>query len=473
MVFNSYTFVIFFAIVLGLYYSPISWHAKKLMLTGASYLFYAAWNPPFVLLLMFSTVVDWELSQRIYYSTSIKLRRLYLVISLCVNLGLLGFFKYSMFLLGSFTGLLGEFGILYQAPALDIILPVGISFYTFQTLSYSLDVYRREIKPWHSFADYALFVSFFPQLVAGPIVRARDFLPQTIEEKRASLRHIGWGLALMTLGLFQKVVIADGMLAPVVERVFDSEGVVAPLAAGIGTLAFAGQIFCDFAGYSTIAIGAAMCLGFALPDNFRFPYAAIGFSDFWQRWHISLSSWLRDYLYISLGGNRHGKFKTYRNLMLTMLLGGLWHGANWTFVVWGGLHGLYLVLERGANALVGSWGIWRRAAGKVFLAGLTFSLVCLAWIFFRADSFGKAFEIIQAGLFLLPERDVYVSAGQTAIVLICMSVLLALHWVLRDMTLEEAAARVPPWVKGVLLGIAIVAVMMSPGEDRAFIYFQF
>jgi hypothetical protein len=280
MLFNSYTFLIFLTVVLGLYYSPMSWHAKKVMLIAASYLFYAAWNPPFVLILILSTFVDWNLARRIYRSESLAERKFLLVCSLSVNLGLLGFFKYGEFLLHNFTGVMKSAGIAYQAPEMDIILPVGISFYTFQTLSYTIDIYRRELKPWHSFTDYALFVTFFPQLVAGPIVRARDFLHQTIEPKVASAKHLAWGASLMIIGLFQKVVLADGLLAPVVEKVYDSTQIVSPLAASIGTQAFAGQIFCDFAGYSTVAIGVAMCLGFSFPDNFRFPYAAVGFSEF-------------------------------------------------------------------------------------------------------------------------------------------------------------------------------------------------
>lgn len=473
MVFNSHTFVIFFVVVLALYYSGISWRARKMLLIAASYVFYAAWNPPFVLLLVLSTVVDWELAQRIHHATSLRLRRVYLAASLCVNLGLLGFLKYGNFALEGLVGLANGVGVAYQPAALDIILPVGISFYTFQTLSYSIDVYRRRLDPWHSFTDYALFVTFFPQLVAGPIVRARDFLPQTEKAKAASMKLLSWGVSLMVLGLFQKVVLADSLLAPVVEKIYDSTETVSPLAAAIGTLAFAGQIFCDFAGYSTTAIGAAMCLGFALPDNFRFPYAAIGFSDFWQRWHISLSSWLRDYLYISLGGNRHGTVKTYRNLIVTMLLGGLWHGASWTFVVWGALHGLYLVLERLACHIAGGWRGWVTLPGRLFLGLLTFGLVCLAWVFFRAHTFDKAFEIVQAALFMLPERVIYVTQAETMVVLGVTGALITAHCLLRNITLEDAAARLPGVARGCLLGLMLALIALSPGEDRAFIYFQF
>ena len=271
---------------------------------------------------------------------------MWLVVSLSVNLGLLGFFKYGTFLLDNFITFSELLGIPFTPAKPDIILPVGISFYTFQTLSYTLDIYFRKSRPWSSFLDYALFVTFFPQLVAGPIVRSSEFLPQCLTPRRATLERFSWGLILLVSGLFQKIVVADGLLAPIVEKVYDTGMVPDTLSAWCGTLAFSGQIFCDFAGYSSCAIGVAMCLGFKIPDNFRSPYAAIGFSDFWGRWHISLSSWLRDYLYIPLGGNRKGAAGTYINLMLTMLIGGLWHGASWTFVFWGGLHGLYLAVER-------------------------------------------------------------------------------------------------------------------------------
>jgi alginate O-acetyltransferase complex protein AlgI len=273
---------------------------------------------------------------------------------------------------------------------------VGISFYTFQTLAYSLDVYLRRAKPAEHFLDYALFVTFFPQLVAGPIVRPTELVPQFEVPRQASSHQLGWGGALMAFGLFQKIVFADVLFAPAADAVFGAAAAVAPVDAWIGVLAFAGQIFCDFAGYSTIAIGAALALGFSLPDNFRMPYAAVGFSDFWRRWHISLSTWLRDYLYIPLGGNRQPGYRTMRNLMLTMLLGGLWHGASWTFVVWGALHGTYLIVERALGPT------WRRLTSRfpsrlrsTLQLTLVFSLTCLAWVFFRAENSGDAWEIVR------------------------------------------------------------------------------
>lgn len=472
MVFNSYTFIAFFVAVFLYARFTASWTGKKTMLLLASYVFYAAWNPPFVVLIWLSTIVDWYISRGIAASSVQSRKRLLVVMSLAVNLGLLGYFKYGDFILDNFVVLLSTIGVQYSPAQLDIILPVGISFYTFQTLSYTLDVYRGSLKPWNSFLDYALFVTFFPQLVAGPIVRAAEFLPQTTVETRASNGQIAWGISLIVLGLFQKVVIADGLLAPITEMVFDTNLVPAPLAAGVGTLSFAGQIFCDFAGYSTIAIGAAMCLGFALPDNFRFPYAAVGFSDFWRRWHISLSSWLRDYLYISLGGNRSGTFATYRNLMMTMFLGGLWHGASWNFAIWGCLHGAYLIGER---LLVGAFGgsaFWKKALPQLALGAATFGLVCFAWIFFRADTLERSWQMVW-GMSTLGPRELYVSTADTLIVFVVMGSLLGMHMLLRKTTLEGLATKLPAILKVLIIAFMVVTIIMSPGEDRAFIYFQF
>ena len=336
----------FFACVLALHSLPLPWRVKKFNLLIASYLFYSAWNPPFVILLWVSTVVDWYAAQGLVKARRQAARHAWMLLSVIANLGMLGYFKYGQFLLDSFSALLSSFGVVYQPAHYDIVLPVGISFYTFATMSYTLDVYLRRAAPAQNLLDYALFVTFFPHLVAGPIMRPTELVPQFAEPRRASAQQLRFGLALMTIGLFNKVVLADRFLAKAAERVYDGSRLPGALDAWAATLAFSGQIFCDFAGYSTTAIGAALCLGFAMPDNFRFPYAAVGFSDFWRRWHITLSSWLRDYLYIPLGGNRHGPRRTYAALMTTMLLGGLWHGANWTFVAWGGLHGLYLSVER-------------------------------------------------------------------------------------------------------------------------------
>jgi D-alanyl-lipoteichoic acid acyltransferase DltB (MBOAT superfamily) len=355
----------------------------------------------------------------------------------------------------------------------DIVLPVGISFYTFQTLSYTLDVYRRKLAPPESFLDYALYVTFFPQLVAGPIVRAADFLPQCMEPRIFSGRNMGWGLSLMVLGLFEKMAIADGILAPIVEAVYDTADRPDFVSAWCGTFAFAGQIFLDFSGYSLVAIGSALCFGFSIQDNFRFPYAAVGFSDFWQRWHMSLSSWLRDYLYIPLGGSRRGPFRTFASLMITMLLGGLWHGASWTFVLWGGLHGLYLVLQRGITKIIPA----RMKEGTITqlpIALLTFLLVCVAWVFFRAHSLGQAFDIVatlfgsrpRGAMRLLQSESIVLSTGVTF-------VLLCVHGTMREASITSIITRTPWWIRSLALAALVLGILGMSGEDRAFIYFQF
>src|SRR5882762_3505074 len=346
MLFNSYTFIAFFIIVLVLHNLPFPWKLKKINLLLASYLFYAAWNPPFILLLWLSTIVDFFVGRALYTQENKYKKRMLLVISLIGNLGMLCFFKYGGFLLENFVTMVNALGIDFHPAKPNIILPAGISFYTFTTLCYTIDMYHRKSEPVKSLLDFSLFVTFFPHLVAGPIVRPHQLVPQFETPRKATQQQLMQGLFLLSLGLVMKVVMADTLLATTANAVFGFQRSLPGLDAWMGVLAFSGQIFFDFAGYSTCAIGVAMCLGFILPENFRYPYAALGFSDFWRRWHMTLSAWLRDYLYIPLGGNRKGEARTYVNLMITMLLGGLWHGASWTFVVWGALHGTYLCAER-------------------------------------------------------------------------------------------------------------------------------
>ncbi len=471
MVFNSLTFAAFFAVVLLLFSLPLHWTARKTILLLASYVFYAAWNPPFVLLLWISTVIDWYAAQQLVHAQRPGVRRAWMLLSVVANLGMLGYFKYGNFLLANFTAALAALGVHYQAPAMDIVLPVGISFYTFATMSYTLDVFLRRAEPARNFLDYALFVTFFPHLVAGPIMRPTELVPQFEEPRRATGRQLGFGLALMTLGLFQKVVLADSFLAQAAERVYDRGDAPGVIDAWMGTLAFSGQIFCDFAGYSTTAIGAALCLGFAMSDNFRFPYAAIGFSDFWRRWHITLSAWLRDYLYIPLGGNRHGPARTYAALMGTMLLGGLWHGASWTFVAWGGLHGIYLSVER---VLRTRYARYEPGPVALFAFGmLTYLLINLTWVFFRARDFGKAWSVL-AGMVganggSTPLLDTYslVSVG------LIVAAIVGTHWAMRRRTLESVVAGISPALLAVALGLMAFAVVIAQGTGNAFIYFQF
>ena len=474
MLFNSLTFVVFFAIVLALHYAPFSWRVKKSNLLIASYLFYAAWNPPFVLLLWLSTVVDWFVAKKMFVEQRQVQRRLLLAISILVNLGVLGFFKYGNFLLENWISLVSLAGIHWEAPGWDIVLPVGISFYTFQTMAYSLDIYLRRAEPSKSFLDFALFVTFFPQLVAGPIVRPTHLLPQFAVPHVATMRQLFWGLGLMVLGIFQKVVVADGLLSPASEEVFGASAHVSFLDAWMGTLAFSGQIFCDFAGYSTTAIGVALTLGFSLPNNFRFPYAAIGFSDFWRRWHISLSTWLRDYLYIPLGGNRLGPGRTYVNLMVTMLLGGLWHGASWTFVVWGALHGLFLSVERFLTGRFQGAAIAQTWLFKICLALLTYFLVNLTWVFFRAKDFGTAWRMISS-MFGLAPADAATPLPTLWIVQVVVTIvaLVSIHWRMRDTNIEAVVEKTPNWLLGMTLAVMLFLIVITQGSGNAFIYFQF
>jgi alginate O-acetyltransferase complex protein AlgI len=471
VVFNSLTFVVFFLCVLIMHSIPFNWTTKKVNLLIASYLFYAAWNPPFVALLWVSTAIDWYAAQQLARAERPAVRRTWMLVSATANLGMLASFKYGTFLLQNFTVLLGGAGIAYKPPALDIALPVGISFYTFATLSYTLDVYLRRAAPARGFLDYALFVTFFPHLVAGPIMRPTELVPQFAEPRRATCNMMRFGLALMTIGMFQKIVLADGFLGPAAEMVYDGNQPPGMLDSWVATLAFSAQIFCDFAGYSTTAIGVAMCLGFAMPDNFRFPYAAVGFSDFWRRWHITLSAWLRDYLYIPLGGNRHGEARTHLSLMVTMLLGGLWHGASWTFVAWGGLHGLYLSAERVLRARFAGY---RPGPTAVLVLGLlTYALVNVTWVFFRAHSFAKAWQMLGGMFGANAHAAPILPTVHLTIVIAIVTGIVFTHWRMRDQTLETAIARTPAAVLSGLWALMLFAIVISQGLGNAFIYFQF
>src|SRR5499427_1245874 len=472
MLFNSLTFVVFYVVVVTSYWSIRSWQARKNLLVVASYIFYGAWNPPFAALLFGTTAMDFWLGRQMAKAREHSRRR-WLVASLCMNLSMLGFFKYGNFLLQNFQWLLARIGIVYQPPHLDILLPVGISFYTFHSLSYTLDIYRGVLQPTKSLRDFVLAVSFFPQLVAGPIVRAGDFLPQLVTPPRLKTGQFLWGLALMIVGLFEKIVLADTLLSGSADRVFGYPGPLVALDSWAGVLAFAGQIFFDFAGYSLCAIGAALTLGFHLKDNFRFPYAAIGFSDFWRRWHISLSTFLRDYLYIPLGGNQVRPFRAALNLVIVMFLGGLWHGAAWTFVVWGLLHGSYLVIERIFRVSFENKPWASTLLVRVVAGFATYVAVCVAWVFFRAPDFANASRML-GGMFgqhshgdaILTTRELLQIGSVTA-------GLIAMHWAMRDNTFETAVMRLPPWTIAAIGSAMICAIILTQGSSNAFIYFQF
>ena len=471
MLFNSLGFFLFLSIVLILYYSPLlKWKGKKIMLLLSSYLFYAMWNPPLVILLWISTVVDWTAGNKLSVLTNKSKRKLWLLLSLFVNLGFLAFFKYGDFLIQNFLMLSQSIGLNIQLREMDIILPMGISFYTFQTMSYTIDLYRNQSEKAKTFLDFALYVTFFPQLVAGPIVRSKELISQFYEEKKATLDQFIWGAFLLTAGLFQKVVMADTLLSGTSDKVFGHKGILNFTDAWMGTLAFSGQIFFDFAGYSTCAIGIALMLGIILPDNFKYPYASIGFSDLWRRWHISLSSWLRDYLYIPLGGNRNGIVKMYIALMLTMLLGGLWHGAAWTFVIWGGLHGLYLIIERQFR---GKIKVKKTGIQGILLALLTYTCVNFTWVFFRAREFTTAKSMIASMLFLNSEGEKILFDKDIIQITTIIAMLFICHWYMRNSSMKQEFNKWPSSVFGIFWAILIFLIMISQGSGEQFIYFQF
>ncbi len=387
MSFASIQYAVFLCIVYALY-RVLSHRWQNRMLLVASYIFYGAWDWRFLSLMLISTLVDYFVGLRLHRTENTGARRRLLLMSLVANLGMLGAFKYFNFFAESFADLLGWFGLSVSWTTLSIVLPVGISFYTFQTLSYTIDVYNRKLEPTNRFLDFALFVSFFPQLVAGPIERASHLLPQVLAERRITWDQTTRGLFLIAFGLFKKVVIADGV-AHSVDVIYNARGTVTWADIVLATYLFALQIYGDFSGYSDIARGTAKVLGFDIMTNFRLPYFATNPSEFWRRWHISLSTWLRDYLYIPLGGNHHGTRKTYRNLMTTMVLGGLWHGAAWNFVLWGIFQGGILCIHRPFSKpnrpmnSIGSLALW---AVKVFVF---FQITCYGWLLFRAHSFAQ------------------------------------------------------------------------------------
>lgn len=394
MLFNSIEFLLFFIVVLSLYLLlNHRWQNRLLLL--ASYFFYGFWDWRFLFLIFTSTVVDYFCALQIDYAQDKKIKKRYLFLSILVNLSILGFFKYYNFFSSNLIALFSDFGLTLDVNTINIILPIGISFYTFQSLSYTIDVYRDEMKPTRNFFDFALFISFFPQLVAGPIERAKRLLPQITKPRTLSMGQFNEGFFLMFWGLFEKIFIS-GNLAKIVEPVFSSNTHQSGSMVLVALYAFSFQIFVDFDGYSNIARGIGKCLGFNIMVNFNNPYAANNPQEFWRRWHISLTSWLRDYLYIPLGGNRGSNWFTIRNIMIVMILGGLWHGASWTFIIWGIYHGFILIMHR----------IWKQTKKKSGSVSIFFDklpilkwfifihMIVVGWAFFRADSIGQASEML-------------------------------------------------------------------------------
>ena len=398
MLFNSAEFLVFFPVVCLLYFL-LPHRLRWALLLAASYYFYMQWRAEYVVIILFSTLLDYFCGYRMSMLDEEKQRKPYLWLSLLSNLGILFTFKYYNFFAGEADKLATALGMDYAAPALALLLPMGISFYTFQTMSYSVDVYKGRIKAEKHLGIFALFVTFFPQLVAGPIERASNLLPQFRQKMRFSYDNAVWGLTKIAYGFFKKVVVAD-RLAVYVDAVYNSPDAASSGTVILATLFFSVQIYCDFSGYSDIAIGCARILGFDLMENFRRPYLSKSISEFWKRWHISLSTWFRDYTYIPLGGNRVVKWRWYYNLMVTFLVSGFWHGAEWTFIVWGGLHGLYLVmavvLAKQVNGSAKALGLYKLPKlNAVLNVVFTCALAVFAWIFFRANNMPDALSLIE------------------------------------------------------------------------------
>lgn len=470
MLFNSYVFWVFFVIVAALYFS-LRHRAQNHMLLIASYVFYGWWDWRFLSLIAFCTLVNFVAAWWIHRQKERWRHYLGLAISCGISLGLLGVFKYYNFFSESLAELCLAVGLPIPLPLVHIALPVGISFFTFQAMSYTIDVHRGRTTPTGSFLDFALYVSFFPQLVAGPIERSDRLLPQVLDAERT--RHVDFrvGLYHVLMGLFKKVVIADN-LAAVANTIFDTPTAeLTGTEALIGVYAFAFQIYGDFSGYSSIAQGVAKWLGFDLMDNFRMPYFARTPSEFWRRWHISLSTWLRDYLYIGLGGNRHGERKTYRNLMITMILGGLWHGAAWTFVAWGVFHGLILCLYRPfENRYPGSWR--GRPILSLLMGVFMFHLVCISWLLFRASTFEQAWNMF---ILMLTQQQVtsFAVSGLAMILFFAGPLMVYEYWVYRHDHLLRLLDS--PWYLRALFYTYLVLMMFFflPPQANAFIYFRF
>lgn len=463
MAFNSLQYAGFLAVVLALHWS-LHGRARTTLLLVASYVFYGWWDFRFLGLLALSSLIDFVVGQQIADSSTDRARDRWLAAAIVANLGILGFFKYWGFFTESASEVTAAFGLDWMGSALEVVLPVGISFYTFQSMSYAIDIHRRQLEPCSSLLDYATFVAFFPQLVAGPIERASHLLPQIrVERVPPDAAGVAAGLSLIGAGLFRKVVIADTM-APIVADGFGrgaSGG-----AALLGVYAFALQIYGDFAGYTSIARGSARLLGVDLMVNFLAPYRSRNPAEFWRRWHISLSSWLRDYLYVPLGGNRGGARRTQRNLLVVMLLGGLWHGAAWTFVAWGAIHGLLLAAHRQFAGRRGA----RPMPGPLAVL-LMFHATCFAWVFFRAASIGEALDVLGA---IVTDPLSGLALGPVLTVLLAATATLLLDLVvLRDGD-ESGIIRLRPAATGAAVGaLAVSVVVFAGGTPVPFVYFQF
>ncbi len=472
LIFNSGFFLfLFLGFMTGYILLSKTHRAKLTFVTLFSLYFYYKSSGVYFLILIGSTVVDYMLANYIYKTTTPWKRLSWLAFSLVINLGLLGYFKYTNFLHEIFSSMVG---LPYQP--FDIFLPVGVSFFTFQSLSYTIDIYRGTLKPVNNILDYAFFVSFFPQLVAGPIVRAADFIPQIYKPTIVTKEMFGRGVYLICTGLFKKAIISDYISLNFVDRIFDAPTLYTGLENLFGVYGYALQIYCDFSGYSDMAIGIALLLGFQFCLNFDSPYQSKNITEFWRRWHMSLSSWLRDYLYISLGGNRKGKFRTYINLFITMLLGGLWHGAAFKFILWGGLHGLALGVHKLFTSLrLGVLNKQNRLINVISLL-VTFHFVCFCWIFFRASSVENAREVIsQISLHFTPQIFLDFISGYKSVLLV-MLMGYFLHFMPHRIELkaEKAVINMPLAVKAAMMvGLIVLVIQTKSAGIQPFIYFQF
>ena len=472
ILFNSGLFLVLFLVFYPIYILTTKAKTnamRNLYVVAFSLFFYYKSSGIFFLLLIFTSIFDYNIGRLLFAETRVLQRKLLLYISVLVNLGLLAYFKYTNFLIDNYNALFSGDITFY-----DIILPVGISFYTFQSMSYIIDIYRKELHPAKNVIDYIFFVSFFPQLVAGPIVRAADFIPQIYKKLNLTKEDVNTALFLIIGGLIKKAVISDYISVNFVDRVFDAPMSYSSFENLMASYGYAIQIYCDFSGYSDMAIGIAMLMGFVLPPNFRTPYKSASVTEFWRRWHISLSTWLRDYLYISIGGNRKGKFRTYLNLFITMLLGGLWHGASWKFVVWGILHGAALVVERLFKNII---SIPKNVLSTTIRMVLTFHFVVFCWIFFRAKDFSTAFDVIQniSSLQFKSEQWLAVISGYQN-VFIVMLIGYIWHFLPTSFIslLQSTFNKMPLFVKAFVLALAFwIVYATATSGSQPFIYFQF
>lgn len=479
MLFNSIDFAIFLPIVFVFYWFVVNRNLKlqNLLIVAASYIFYGWWDWRFLSLIFFSTIVDYIVGLRLLKQEGKIKRRLLLWTSIFVNLGFLGFFKYYNFFLDNFVTAFTFFGSEIKANSLNIILPVGISFYTFQTLSYSMDVYKKKLEPTKDFFAFAAFVSFFPQLVAGPIERATNLLPQFFRKRTFDHSKAVDGLRQILWGLFKKIVIADNC-AEYANLIFNNSADHPGSTLVLGALFFTFQIYCDFSGYSDIAIGTSRLFGFNLMRNFNFPYFSRDIAEFWRRWHISLSTWFRDYLYIPMGGSRGGSWVKIRNTFIIFIVSGFWHGANWTFIVWGALNAIYflpLLLTNQNRTNLDTVAKGRLIPGikESLLILLTFSLTVFAWIFFRADSIGHALqylsEIFSGSIFSFP------TVTGTSSIKILLVVFIIIEWFGRDQqyAIETLGLKWKRPLRLTFYYIIIISLLYFGGQEQEFIYFQF